>query len=499
MRVERMRKVWTLVTVVAFFLIYPVFVTPKGYINFVDYKFVAFAVITIVVLAVTLCIELFYKEKSGSFCFAVTDYFVVAYLISNTVSLCISEYTAVSFTGSIDRRMGYFTILIMCFAYLIFRIVDIDVKTFCIVASCGFVIVSLFAILQFMGIDLFGFISVIDKDNVLVFTSTLGNTMHYAEYICIMWPIAIYGAIYFENEICILASSAFLPALMASNSDAAYVGALLELIVLVLFFTIRNKHCEFLLILISNLLASIVFRVGYLLGEAPRPYSNITRFFMQNRALILLAALILFYILSITKFKQINNKRAFLKVYRNIFICIAIAVVFSCVYFTFINTSVELGRITSIFRIRDGWGTDRGYAWEWCLRAFGAAPLVNKFFGYGQAMAPFILHEMFGREMLISLGFTFSDAHNIYLHQLLSIGVCGVVTFAGVIVSAIYSGVRCERTDDVYGFMNILNFSFFTLAIIDLVTTFEPVIFGYLWILCGMITRFYKGCRGKNL
>ena len=90
-----------------------------------------------------------------------------------------------------------------------------------------------------------------------------------------------------------------------------------------------------------------MFRVGYLLGEAPRPYSNITRFFMQNRALILLAALILFYILSITKFKQINNKRAFLKVYRNIFICIAIAVVFSCVYFTFINTSVELGRITS--------------------------------------------------------------------------------------------------------------------------------------------------------
>ena len=78
--------------------------------------------------------------------------------------------------------------------------IAINEKTACIMVV-GADIVIIFAVFQFMGVDLFGLISALNTefDRVYNFLSTMGNTNLYGLYICAIISIAIVSYILSEN------------------------------------------------------------------------------------------------------------------------------------------------------------------------------------------------------------------------------------------------------------------------------------------------------------
>ena len=80
------------------------------------------------------------------------------------------------------------------------------------------------------------------------------------------------------------------------------------------------------------------------------------------------------------------------------------------------------------------------------------------------------------------LGFVFDNAHNVYLHQLVSTGIAGVVSYLAILIAAIVSGFRNKDR-------MIFTVGIIICMIMDIVCICEPITNPYLWILMAFACR----------
>lgn len=109
----------------------------------------------------------------------------------------------------------------------------------------------------------------------------------------------------------------------------------------------------------------------------------------------------------------------------------------------------------SLFTFSPTWGSNRGATWSAGVLCFGEQNLLHKLVGVGpDSMSAFlysdgsagllsIVTERFGTDRL-------TNAHNEWLTILVNTGVLGCISYAGIIISTIYRGIR-NRKQDVIG------------------------------------------------
>lgn len=109
----------------------------------------------------------------------------------------------------------------------------------------------------------------------------------------------------------------------------------------------------------------------------------------------------------------------------------------------------------SLFTFSPTWGSNRGATWSAGVLCFGEQNLLHKLVGVGpDSMSAFlysdgsagllsIVTERFGTD-------TLTNAHNEWLTILVNTGVLGCISYAGIIISTIYRGIR-NRKQDVIG------------------------------------------------
>ena len=486
------------------FIVYPLMMT-DGYFNVSTTKSVTFMVITLLAFSyyawndfsdwviknnVAILPEKgFGKEKWNGMSFSKKC--GIVFLISCFVSFVFAKNKVIAFSGATDSYVGLFLIIIMAIAYwAVSNHISINEKI-AVIMVLGVDIVIIFAVFQFMGVDLFGLIGALDTtyDRVYNFLSTMGNTNLYGLYICAIIPVAIVMYILSKDvkQRCFFGISSGIGVwgILVANTDASYIGLAVMLMVITVVFCRKKEHFVRVLdIGVISAVSVVLIKAIYGMCENARGRSAITRLIMNQSALTYIALAIAFLIMRII-FKKFVHKEIVYKIIDTVIwiiwgILIA-GFIFAFIYFSVINREFEYHGLEEFLRFDKKWGTDRGYVWTWLWSLFCDAGIVQKLFGAGQGGVAIILCENFGEEMFNGLGYFFENAHNAYLHILSTLGLFGLVSYVLFLGSSI---VRAFKAKD---YRIAIAVALTVYACVDIVTVTRPntiVILSLLLALC---------------
>lgn len=477
---------------IGFFIVGPLIMT-QGYSNITVTKFTTYGLITIICFFWILLLRYFDYAAAGG---KTLEYkralsILGGYFIANIISCIISGNMVADIISAEDKHMGLFyaMLTIMLFLTVLFtKIFDAD--KIIRIAAAGTIILILFAMLQFMGLDFGSLLGRLASEERGNFLSTMGNTAVFGKYCCVVCPVMIYmlwsSDKAFDKCLCRLLCTLYFIAVVISNIDAAFLGWGIGIAALALMALRQKKIKNFLEMLECGIIGLFLFSILYKVISGARHLSefgqHVVAAVWYELAIGILIAVIMFGLHSANW--NLNNKISKV-IFYIIVICLVITaglVIVLFVYFSIVNRECELGKFERYLRFSDDWGTQRGIVWKWCANIYSELPLSSKLFGAGHGSVPRLLMENYKNDMLNSLGFYFDNAHNVYLHQLISIGAVGVVSYIAIIIVSIVNGFKCEETA-------IFSVGIIIFCVMDMVCIYEPITNPYLWILMALAMR----------
>lgn len=190
--------------------------------------------------------------------------------------------------------------------------------------------------------------------------------------------------------------------------------------------------------------------------------TDVLTFSLASIVMILVSAAMLFLI-----HRMRSTNRYSEKVWRTLYRSIAIAVpvvVGVVLLLTFINTLLE-GMLTKNvtdpevakwMTFNSNWGSARGATWAAGARCFWEADFLHKIFGVGpDCMYSFLANEgSAGLQNMVNERFSgnrLTNAHNEWLTILVNMGLLGLVSYAGMMVTAIRNFLRAGKESALLG------------------------------------------------
>lgn len=471
-----------------FLAVFPLFMTNK-YKNLTVSKFVFFMVCA--VFSILLC-YLFVEsrekpyEKKGvkikaNFIERIKEFdklklsFII-FILLGLFSVIVSHYPVSSFCGYAGRYMGYdFLIGTACVFLFSLKYYELKEETFLFFEGSA-IIVTLIAIIQFIGFDPFGLKKGIEESKLSYFLSTIGNINVFASFVSLFLPIALF--LLFYSDVKKYKGLYFVGAVLGffgvfiSNSDSAYLAIFFALWFITFISLERTEKLYKSFFSVSMFFAcAFIFGFIYKLLKNAYRLSNLTVLMVSSWTLIAAAA---FFAAGLMIKHHPLCTRAGKKL-KYIYISISvlsIVTVFSAIfYFSVINKTAKLGGFENVLRFNDDWGTQRGLVWRLSLTAFREMPLINKIFGYGEDTVVILLAGYVKKEMLAS-GYYTDNAHNEFIQYLLTMGVAGLSAYVSLLVFAIKKLLKRRKESVLFGALAI---SVMAYAVQSLVNITQPI------------------------
>lgn len=446
--------------IIMLFTVYPLLMTNKYY-NITSSKYVFFCFVSAISLMLCLIIltlktdfsEPKYVLSRLKHQITPSDIFILIFAVVSVISCLGSDYFLAALGGGQGRQMGLMMNLSLTFAYIfISKFYTIRIKDF-YPMGIVFVIVCIFALVQFIGYDPFGLIATLTSVRRSTFLSTIGNINVYASYICIVAPLAMYLFCFETGKIksifwLIISCVGYL-GLFTSNSDSGYIGIGVALILIFILSTGSNISFKRMWILIlsffivaglfkiiSQIYANSMHCLTFLTEIATSTYVVTGGFFVSATVLYIM--------------KQYNPSQSVLRKIRVISVSAAVigitAALSAFIYFSFINTEISLGSLEHYLRFNKNWGTGRGDIWTKAFKAYSELPLSKKLFGAGEDTFVLLLSDKLGYSE-IRVGRSYYDnAHSEFIQHLLSIGIFGLISYLMLAFYAIKAAIKADST-----------------------------------------------------
>lgn len=389
-----------------------------------------------------------------------TDICMVLFFISGVMSFIMAEDKKNAFTGAQGRYCGLAFMILIFIMYIIVSAKVSNMEKMWSLISMVFVLVSsvtfIIAILQNIGFDPFKLLDGINRKQRNIYVSTFGNIDIFGSFICIALPLfmglyvteksnikrIVYGIGVFAGFM------AFIPA----NADVVFAGVGAAVIA-VLFATVYmervNRLFELVMLGSGGYLGMVLLRM--LVGTNGAKITGFNRLAEHPALLVIIFAVGLFIRLIIQVYINRNKTEIYInenksEVYINkqkngtgIKLIIALAVVLISGIAVIIY-----GRKNNLamFDFNDKWGSYRGYIWRRVTGLYGELPFVQKIFGHGNESIRSLMDDRFYDEMLQVTGTVYDNAHNEYLQYLVTQGLLGMLSYVGVVGTAVITGVK---------------------------------------------------------
>lgn len=476
---------------------YPLIMT-NGYFNISLTKYVVFGSITILmtfVLVLDFCWKkqekkeqnisdsLINKWKSLLLC----DKFVVGYLMAEMIAFLVSEDKYISFTGVTNKYMGLFTTILLVCLYFIVRCSNVHHVFLIVTGEISSCIVVLIGLLQFCGIDFFGFLDAIKYNPVQNYISTIGNTGIFGMYLILIFPIAAgtFCTTQIKDLKILSGITVFILniGLLISNTDSTFLGFGVCFFFLAYIYGTDDKYSVeflkmFLLVMTSAVILSIIFQL-----VPHRILSQLSRLVMYNK--IAIPILLVVFLAFMFKEKWCNNKKILFSI-RIVLIVVGIGltvgVLIGMLYFSVFAKGSCPTVLEHYLQFDDQWGTGRGYVWTRLFRIFSEKPLIQKIFGVGQGMVLVDMINYYKDEMQNQLGYIYDNAHNVYIQYMFTIGIYGVFMYIGTMISAIVSGLK--KNAGMLGCM--LGIALAAYGVADMVSILQPITVPFIWLFMAL-------------
>lgn len=393
--------------------------------------------------------------------FSVTDVALLVFLIIAGISTVSSDYVYESFWGNEGRYSGLFLLCLYGAAYFCVTRFGKLKKWYLDAFLIANLLVCIFGITDYFKMDLLHFKVGMLEEQKFMFTSTIGNINTYT---ALVGMVAAVSAVLFATEdkwkkqcfyFAGLVISFF--ALVMGISDNAYLSlaALFGFLPLYLF---KNKKGVKSYVLILAAFFSVIQCIDWIntgMGDKVLGIDSAFNIIVKYDGLLWIVILLwvicaivygVDYVIAkkkkqgaelyISDSEESGKKFTGCRVLRIIWLVILIIGILGIGYALYdvnIQGNTErYGALGGYLLFNDDWGTHRGYIWRNAMECFEQFPMMKKIFGFGPDTFGIVLLDKTQGNIY---GQIFDNAHNEYLHYLITVGISGLTAYLVFMIS----------------------------------------------------------------
>lgn len=375
---------------------------------------------------------------TDGFVFSKTRYnkLLMIYGISILVSGLFSKYKDIVWLGMKYRFTG--TVFMIVLILVMLAIAGSLNEKYIVWAIYMFIIsgmiLSIWAVLNFIGFDPFYMHDGISEIQYRKFVSGIGNITFFGSFFCMSTPMAV--ATYArEKNLKIKLALAIgvivnVLAVYISGSDGAFMGTFAVLFaVLPIYITNREDVIGFLE---SVVLCSVTGIVAIWLKQysiyEEEAFDSIMMLFIKYKLFLVMLIVSLIGLIAVRLIKKLE-KFGIIKI---IYYCFGVVAVFVVVC------------KTNLMHFDLNFGNGRGYAWYNSVRIFLDEPWYRKLIGNGADTFANLLIEYTGSNIGVN-GQSFDNPHCEYLQYVLSFGIIGLVIYLCILGKLIIDISKCKQ------------------------------------------------------
>ena len=425
-------------------------ITDSKYAFFSTISVLFFAPICILYILHVLEIKRYSNEKLSTIIhWNKVDWFMLLFLLSQVVTTVLSQYTKISLFGYV-RHTGLIFSMLLVGTYFIVSKLYLQQQSIVLMFLFSVSLAVIVGLFQFFYIDPFHFLTYVSDYQGSLYLSTVGNINFFSAIICLSLTLSLGLFLFSEDKFskCIYMISIVINSLglLISNSDSGYFGIFCILLVM-MFYSFKNiKYLKkFILEMIVFLSTYKIFGIFiYFLKDFCRGIHSFSYFISyRSITLVLLLFCILFYFFMDAYPNWIDNHLLKIRKWLMRFVLFFVIVVVSAIlYFSFVNTEMNIGPFANYLRYDDFWGTGRGMIWNNVLFSFSKLSLVHKLFGNGLDTTGQLLMSQFGNAMI-----RYDNAHNEMIQYLATIGIVGLGLYLSFIFSLVKKSVLIMKKE----------------------------------------------------
>lgn len=484
------------VFVISMFTLFPVFMTDKLFNVRMDrlYYFIVSTLILLFFIIATYICEID-KDRwpKKIYKFTVTDYAMVAFLLICALSAAFSEYGMEAVTGSGGRNSGLLlmAVYVLCY-FLLSRYYKCKTYVFdiFIITSC---LISIVAVLNEFYVDPLGVFTYIKEEQQDTFITTIGNKNLYSAFLCVCIPVIVVLLVRAKGAALTafysIACGISFMGMLVADSDSGYFGlAVLMLMLLIYACGTADRMYKYFLALFSMAFSCKVLRfISFVFEDKMKALDTIPNtLIFNNKVYIVIAAIAVvtagFFFLS-KKFGETHSPKWVRAIVIIFVVLCMLAVLVPFIYFSFIDTTTDLGSLEKYLRLNDKWGTHRGYAWIRSITLFKSNGVKNMLIGCGPDTFGQIMKEHYRADMIKRHGSVFDSAHNEYLNYLVTVGILGLAAYVTALASVIVRGAkRCKDSLPLL----VIVFAIVTYCAQAVFNLATPITTPYLFVFLGM-------------
>lgn len=430
------------------------------------------------------------KKLSG------TEYWIIAFWMIAVISTVLSDYKFEAFWGNEGRYTGLFLITLYVASFLIvsrnLKFENWMLAVFCIAS----ILVCAFGITDYFRMDILNFKKQIDPNQADVFVSTMGNINAYTAFVA--YFMAITTTLYATSEkggikriITYVSMLISFFALIMGNSDNAYLSLGALFAILPFFVYKKRGGIKRFVITLASFFSTIkmIELINAAMGNRVIGINGLFEIvssssFLLGIILILWAVYIILEIPNHPPFKAMDkyqncSKRIFIVVWC-IFLTLTTCILAYLLYDSNVNDNYSAwGAIGNYLHFSEEWGSYRGKIWKLAFRYFERFSVLQKIIGFGPETFGILMVNNDYADIQMT-GVVYDNAHNEYIHMLITMGISGVLSYLLFLGTSIK---RILKNLDKNKYLAPIAMAIICYSAQAFVNISSPVTSPYLWLL----------------
>lgn len=458
-----------------------------GYANITATKSKSFYTMTIIYIVLVclggIFVRLPAKEKTlkGLRKPYALDVSVILFGISALMSSLMSEYQNDVWYGQHSRYQGCVTIILYVAVYFAVSRNFSFGNGALIAATAAFSAVCMVGLFNCFDIDVLGIYSVIEESSKKICISTIGNVNFFSSYVCLLLPLAICGFCQAKERLSI---AVYLIAVvmgtlgaMMTSSESFVAGFVASVVIMALIFLKDADKTKCLILAVGLIfIVAQIFRLFCSFAKEPNyKVSELLSILTHPVVTALILAVLAVIYAVVTKEPQsvIIIRKGFIVVATLACASVGMLIVMA----NTVLSDVTFAGLDKYIKFTADWGTDRGQIWKMCIELYKNFSLKEKLFGIG----PEALYKITGTQGNFEA--IVDQAHNEYLQHLLTIGLAGLASYIGMIVSTCVVAVKYLKNNPlgIAAFAGLV--AYWIQAAFNLAQPFTTPVM-YLYIAC---------------
>lgn len=417
------------------------------YFNIADVKFIVFTSMTLMALTFWL-IYAIWNRNIRLQSFKGARGWICIWALVAVVSTIFSDNRTIALMGNDGRSFGLITVCCLAVMFILISQYRINYTFFINVFLGTASIVSLLAVVNFLGLDFIGFYDGVDYGMRELFQTTLGHVDICSNFFSVVVPISFFMFLFEENKKrrkyyfftlwCIFMGS------FAGGCDSGYIICAVTVILTLVFMDSYKRlgYAAFAALILVITSKGMMLVNG--LFEHGKNMDSIAIMVTDGKTIAVMAIVMVctcvlcFFRCNSSSSKEFGIVKKVLLAVVGCGVAAAIAVF---VYFSFIDTDSNIGSMANILRFDEEWGSRRGYIWKRGMQYYADSSFIDKLIGVGPDTLQQALSKVYGDEMLARFSAYYDNMHNEYMQYLITTGIFGLVSYIGVVVCVIKTGI----------------------------------------------------------